>query len=271
VVVSDVEGIILQVSPSITAALGYQPAELIGTRGLKLRHHDDKVRSDAVGAELMADPTHDVTPVVLRVPHRDGSERQLEVTISYLPAEGDDGCFVFRAVEVTGVYELVDADAGETPDSLTGLPGHRLLVDHVEEALRRTRATEREVVAVLVDIDAFNVVNNSCGYARGDVALGAVARRLRRAVGPSDLVARLGDDRFIVVSEQTTGGHEAHELATRLSRAASAPIAMPGGLELWLTVTIGTSFGSEEGNDVAGRLVRSAELAMHQARRLRAG
>jgi len=264
VVVSSVEGIIRYVSPSVTAVLGYEPAELVGTRGLKLAHDADRVRAAAVGAELMADPTHDARPIVVRAPHRDGSERELEVTISYLAGEPGTACFTFRATEQAPGSTHVEHP--ETPDSLTGLPRRRLLLEHVRGALSRARGSGRVVAVVFLDIDAFSVVNVCCGYAWGDAVLEAVARRLRAAVQPSDVVARMGDDKFVVVSEEVTGRREAAELAHRLARLASAPMELRDDFVLSLTVSVGVSSSGKAHDDTPGRLVRTAELAMHRAR-----
>ncbi|WP_163360939.1 diguanylate cyclase domain-containing protein, partial [Escherichia coli] len=49
------------------------------------------------------------------------------------------------------------------------------------------------------DLDRFQLVNESLGHEVGDALLQAVARRLREALPPEALLARLGEDQFLLL------------------------------------------------------------------------
>ena len=56
------------------------------------------------------------------------------------------------------------------------------------------------------DLDGFKTLNDTLSHRAGDQAFVDVARRLRRAVRPSDAVARLGGDEFVVIAQGVYGG-----------------------------------------------------------------
>ena len=67
-------------------------------------------------------------------------------------------------------------------------------------------------------MDHFKRVNDMFGHAAGDVVLRETARRLRKLVRASDVVARAGGDEFAVVLD---------DIAARTTRCASASASSP--------------------------------------------
>lgn len=87
------------------------------------------------------------------------------------------------------------AEASEQIDGLTGLPTRYGL----KQALEADTAPGRRVVAV-IDCDHLVVVNDTFGRAVGDTFLFAVAGRTRYALPENDVVARWGDEEFVLVT-----------------------------------------------------------------------
>ncbi len=73
-------------------------------------------------------------------------------------------------------------------DRLTGRPNRAQFRDTVHAAALRGEP----MAVVMLDLDRFKHVNDVLGYAFGDRLLQGVAQRLRAAVRPGDVVARLG-------------------------------------------------------------------------------
>lgn len=77
-------------------------------------------------------------------------------------------------------------------DSLTGLTNRR-------GAITRLRAMITQPLTLsILDIDHFKQVNDTYGHAVGDDILVQLAQRLRRALPPEALVARIGGEEFLV-------------------------------------------------------------------------
>ncbi|MEA2450112.1 MAG: hypothetical protein QOG63_2044, partial [Thermoleophilaceae bacterium] len=94
-------------------------------------------------------------------------------------------------------------------DPLSGLPNRTLLLERFDEWLSRAGRRGGTTAAILfVDIDHFKVVNDALGHERGDELLKTVARRLGGALRPTDTVARVGGDEFVILCEDIDSDHE---------------------------------------------------------------
>jgi diguanylate cyclase (GGDEF)-like protein len=120
------------------------------------------------------------------------------------------------------------------------------------------------VAVLFIDLDNFKTVNDSLGHGAGDEVLVAVAERLAAVVRAKDTVARHGGDEFAVLVEDV---HEtdAAEVADAVRASLRQPLTV-GGRELVLSASVGIAFGTP-GID-ADQLLRNADLAMHEAKRL---
>ena len=149
-------------------------------------------------------------------------------------------------------------------DSLTGLPNRRLLVDHLELALTRSRRSGLKVGVLFLDLDRFKVVNDSLGHAAGDLLLVEVASRLRSAVRPSDTAGRLGGDEFAVICEDLHDADDILRVAARVLTALETPVELHTR-ELVITPSVGVAIGAGGTTDV-DMLLANADAAMYRAK-----
>jgi diguanylate cyclase (GGDEF)-like protein len=77
----------------------------------------------------------------------------------------------------------------------------------------------------MLDIDQFKQINDNFGHHAGDLALCAVADRLRNTMRAGDLIARLGGDEFLVIMPNT--GVASAELAASRLHAQLAELRVP--------------------------------------------
>ena len=116
-----------------------------------------------------------------------------------------------------------------------------------------------------VDLDHFKEVNDSYGHGAGDELLIRVAERLESAVRPSDTVARMSGDEFVILCEALSDAALADTILQRVEHAFSAPFLIDGH-ELNVTASIGTAVDAG-GNDLPAELLRGADQAMYQTKR----
>jgi diguanylate cyclase (GGDEF)-like protein len=102
-------------------------------------------------------------------------------------------------IELTRIAR--DVSDAACRDPLTGAVNRLLLGDRLAHAFGRRLRHGGEVLVVVVDVDRFKRVNDTCGHDEGDRVLVEVAQRLSDATRPEDTVARFGGDEFVVVAE----------------------------------------------------------------------
>jgi diguanylate cyclase (GGDEF)-like protein len=160
-------------------------------------------------------------------------------------------------------------------DELTGLPNRRLLVERCERAFARARSGRSEsssVVAFFIDLDEFKPINDGAGHETGDQVLIAVANDLQACLRPTDTVARVGGDEFVVLLEQDGQGQDSElaYLRTVADRIVSVirrqVITDKATLTLTASVGIGRVDLSLEPDANPDQLLRRADAAMYRAR-----
>jgi diguanylate cyclase (GGDEF)-like protein/excisionase family DNA binding protein len=156
-------------------------------------------------------------------------------------------------------------------DPVTGLPTRETLIQRVVEALGPGQAgstpvgAAREPVAVvLLDVDRFEIVNESLGHAAGDRVLREVGRRLSVVLGPRDTVARFSGDTFALLLP----GRDA-DAATAFAERAQLELKPPFDLDgrTWfISASMGIAVGAP-GSTGAGDILQEAEIALVGAKR----
>lgn len=186
--------------------------------------------------------------------------RILVVTHEPLP---DGGCV--QTYDDVTAWRLADARMARmaSHDALTDLPNRVLLRDRIDNALA-TRAADRHVALMCLDLDRFKAVNDSLGHPAGDALLLQVTQRLRQHVRASDTIARLGGDEFAILLDQLSPVANPEELAERLVHAIEQPYDLDGQTAN-IGVSIGIALAPRDGED-AVTLVKRADLALYNAK-----
>jgi diguanylate cyclase (GGDEF)-like protein len=149
-------------------------------------------------------------------------------------------------------------------DALTGLGNRALLESVAARALRR----DSDIGLLVMDLDGFKRVNDALGYAAGDDLLVQVAKVLKAAVRPDDLLVRLGGDEFAVLVNNVDAA-TAMAVASRLLSAVRTSFEVRRVL-VDGDASVGVAVGPKDGTTVA-QLMQSADIAMSMAKRGRLG
>ena len=149
-------------------------------------------------------------------------------------------------------------------DPLTGLANRQKVRTYLAGALGRCLGQDRMGALLLLDLDRFSDVNSSLGAQAADQVLRLVAARLADTVRPTDIVARIGGDEFVVVLEGIDNVDDAHVAAERLLNAFEAPFHVETE-ELFVSASIGvTVFPADD--CTADRLLTKAKTALGLAK-----
>ena len=123
-------------------------------------------------------------------------------------------------------------------DSLTGTLSRRAFFKAATRDLARARRHAEDLSCVIVDIDHFKQVNDSCGHAAGDHVLQQVVARLKQNLRAEDYIGRIGGEEFAIMAPMT-GRAGAFDVGDRLRQCVMQDaLTIPGG-EIALTISVG--------------------------------
>jgi two-component system cell cycle response regulator len=152
-------------------------------------------------------------------------------------------------------------------DPLTGAFNRRYVEAHLPRMLAQAQRTKKELSALMIDIDHFKKINDTYGHAAGDEALKSIVGRMVNNVRPSDLVARLGGEEFIVIMPETQASVAQH-IADRLrAKIGETPIPLEGHAEpLPVTISIGCATTEGKTGETQASLIERADAALYKAK-----
>jgi diguanylate cyclase (GGDEF)-like protein/PAS domain S-box-containing protein len=151
-------------------------------------------------------------------------------------------------------------------DPLTGVHNRRSFVNVLTDCLRRLRSRGRRAATdhalLLIDLDGFKHVNDTCGHAGGDAVLVAVAAGIRERTRAADTVGRLGGDEFVALLELRDAASAAAIAQEIIDRVQEAALSVPGA------PPVSASIGIVHLNPAcsAQRTLGQADRAMYEAK-----
>jgi diguanylate cyclase (GGDEF)-like protein len=253
----DERGVITSFRGSSLIGLPIAPADLVGRSLLELRG-DHPQLPHLLRRALLGEQIAETVAIGDRWEH-----------IRMTPVLGPDGrvrTLNTVSLDVTEREAALEAARQlASADPLTGLANRDRLIELGSQSLQKPGAA---IGVLSIDLDGFRELNAALGHGSGDEILRIVAKRLSSAVGTSDTVARFGGNGFVVllsaVRAEQVGG-----IVKRIQAVFERPIEMDGNA-LEVSASIGSSCGPEADETFDGLLHR-AEIAMHEAKRLRSG
>jgi diguanylate cyclase (GGDEF)-like protein len=147
-------------------------------------------------------------------------------------------------------------------DWLTGLSNRRAFEARLQSVLDTTAAGSLGLI--LLDLDQFKSVNDTCGHLAGDRLLCQVSRLLQQDRGPHDLVARLGGDEFGLILPQCSLSTTV-DIAERLRRSLELFSFAWDDRCFAVTASIGVACFAD-GNTTIEDAMRRADAACYRAK-----
>jgi len=177
-----------------------------------------------------------------------------------------------RAAELQGRVQQLESELRRlseevSTDALTQVANRRGLQAAFEAEVAKIARDSGPLAKLsigLIDIDNFKKLNDSLGHAAGDVALQALAARVRDSLRPLDTVARFGGEEFVVLLPGLPVA-EGQGVLTRLQRELTASLFMHEKREVFVTFSAGVT-AWRTGEALQSALERADE-ALYEAKR----
>jgi diguanylate cyclase (GGDEF)-like protein len=174
------------------------------------------------------------------------------------------------SLAINNARQLDDLEYQAHHDSLTGLPNRTLLHQTFETQVLQENDPERQAALMLLDLDRFKEINDTLGHHVGDSLLRLIGVRLNAILGPiRGIACRLGGDEFSFLLSELKDNDEITTVTNDILDALKQPFII-GDMSLSVDASIGISRYPQDGQD-SHDLLRSADVAMYQAKQTRSG
>ena len=156
-------------------------------------------------------------------------------------------------------------------DVLTGLANRQSLVRAVEKHLASMgdNRVQAKTLVASINVDKFKRLNELLGHHGGDKALVTITRSLQALLRPGDMLARAGNDEFVLLLPGLGDDSAARDRLRQLMQAVHHEYMTPGG-PIPLTCSIGYAICPDDGED-GDLLLNNAAMAMRRAKALGGG
>lgn len=149
-------------------------------------------------------------------------------------------------------------------DPLTGLWNRRYFEERLREEFSRSQraGTGRKFSVLVVDINGFKEINDSCGHQTGDALLKWVGEFLTAHLRTHDVPCRTGGDEFTVLLPDLS----AEDCGRIIDRLRDQLVVANVGREIPMSLSLGTASWPEIGSSCE-QLLAQADDAMYTDKR----
>ncbi len=262
-VLLDVRGRYVRANSAFCALLGFSENELTGKEcGKEKAEKHDGISEMLRGWLASGEKT---LRFQREFRHRDGHGVWLDVHCSLIPEPTGSSPLVMAVFPDISPYKQMEGELSLLFDSdtLTGLFNRNRFIQELDRQLNLGRRYGWGWALLYIDLDHFTYINIGHGHHIGDAVLATIAQRIKRSVRATDVVARLGPDKFAVLAMQTNVSLAA-AAAQRILAAINEDIELIPGKLIRVTASIGLVNGENKGT--AEDLVIHSELAANMAK-----
>lgn len=263
-VVTDQDGVVIDVNSAFENITGYSAAEILGKRLNALsagRHTKDFYVN--MWAEI--DKTGSWSGDIWNM-RKTGEEfvEHLKINTIY----NEDGSVHSRIGLFSDVTEKRRQEASiwrqANYDSLTKLPNRLMFHHSLEQEILHSRRANRIFALLFLDLDFFKDVNDTYGHDEGDELLKIMANRLKSAVRKSDLVARLGGDEFTIILRNIDSVKSIAAISEKIVQSVAQPYKLKSNT-VSVSASVGIAVFTFDG-DGSEQLLKNSDLAMYAAK-----
>ncbi|PMG49013.1 EAL domain-containing protein [Shewanella sp. 10N.286.52.B9] len=264
IMITDINGVIIDVNATFSAITGYEREEVIGRnpRFLNSGRHNSEF-FNRMWASLLQ---HKQWSGELWNKRKNGDIFAELITISAVTdSEGQTQNYVALFSDITSMkrhQQQLEHIAHYDP--LTGLANRVMLAERLDHAMSQSIRRGKFLAVAYLDLDGFKAVNDTYGHNVGDELLITLSQLMSETLRDGDILARIGGDEFIALLVDLESMHDCELVLERMLEVASCPIKAAGAI-LQVSASIGVTLYPQDGVS-ADQLIRHADQAMYIAK-----
>ena len=265
IMITEADGMIIDVNDAFTRITGYSKKEVIGNNPRILASGLQDAEFYESMWHSLKEKGHWYGEIWNR--RRDGevyAEMQTITTVND-PNKGSKR-YVALFSDITSVKEHEkQLEHIAHFDALTGLPNRVLLADRLHQAMSQALRRKQQLAVAFIDLDGFKEINDHFGHEAGDQLLVALAKRMKDGLREGDTLSRIGGDEFVAVITDLGVVEDCLPMLNRLLASAAEPVIF-SGTKLQVSASLGVTFYPQLEAIDADQLQRQADQAMYQAK-----
>ena len=152
-----------------------------------------------------------------------------------------------------------------THDALTGLLNRPAIFDILHKQILRAKRGGFGIAVIMIDIDHFKNINDTCGHPVGDEVLCEIANRLTQSARSHEYIGRYGGEEFLaIISPYSQEG--AVKAAERFRKAIASEEINTNQTLIPATISLGVAIATGEESLDEHLLLQRADEALYQAK-----
>jgi len=202
IVATDVDLKVSFMNPVAEEIIGWREAEAQGKPVSEIISLlDPRTKKDLILDEPAPMPERPIFFSELAVRNATGQSLVVDGSLTRIhEKENSTDGFVLAIRDITEMKRMSETiNYQASHDSLTGLSNREEFSYKLNELLRSLRASSARHALLVIDIDRFNAVNDTCGALAGDELLRQIASHIQANISRRDISARIGGDEFAII------------------------------------------------------------------------
>lgn len=151
-----------------------------------------------------------------------------------------------------------------TYDELTGLNNKKNFNKIINEEIKNHFKLKKRGAFIMINLDNFKFINDSCGHEAGDLYLKEFSRKLRRLISDEKYACRFSVDEFIVFLPYINSIDEINDFSKKIMSLFEDSYYIMDK-NIYTTASIGVSLFPDDGQSFES-LLKSADSALYKAK-----
>ncbi|MCV6587407.1 MAG: EAL domain-containing protein [Marinobacterium sp.] len=269
IVVTDINGLIIDVNPKFTRVTGYTLEEVRQQNPSMLKSGRQSPEFYQAMWQQLKETGHWQGELWNR--RRDGQIYAEKLTISSITNDaGEVTNYVGIFADITHVKDQQQAlQKMAYEDPLTGLANRTRLTEIFQHKATQCHQDNTRLAVCFLDLDNFKEVNDNYGHSAGDELLKQVSHRILGCLRSEDTLARLGGDEFAILLCSLQSVENCQQIMARIHRLIAEPFTLAEH-QIHISASSGITLSpddqsSDEHADL-DTLLRHADKAMYQVK-----